>query len=415
MKKKEIVIVVLLIVFGFIYNAAQKGKIKFIDDFSGYLNERRLIGGQYAEFPQKGMIFPAPNKIIIDNPAGEIIIDKSADDQVHLLPSFRVYYLHKADVEAISRNALVHAEIENNELHVSGDYLSAFPYKRLRIRFELMVPEGVALSISNHEGNISIRHGGKDIFLKQENGNVFLEDIPSPVQIEIRGGNLDIKNIAGNVTIAAKQSDILLENASALRLQGKHGNYSLKKIKANVVIEHAYGDIFLDGAGQAEIFGRHSKLVVRNVENGVKLASTFQSIVIENIKGDVQLANRSGEIEIRHVNAKSMVIENSFADIAIADCAGENLNILLKNGNLDFMGANIADRLNIESRQANITLGLGVITDPTFSIKTNHGRIYNHSSVNLDIFQERDESFANRSGQKPEIIINNNYGDIHIK
>jgi hypothetical protein len=415
MKKKEIVIVVLLIVFGFIYNAVQKGKIKFIDDFSGYFNERRLISEQYAEFPQKQMVFLAPQKILIDNPAGEMIINKSADDQVRLSATLRVYYLDKADVEKISRNTRIHAETENNELHISGDYLSAFPYKRLRIRFELQVPEGVVLSVSNHEGNISISQSGKDVYLKQENGNVFLADIPSALQIDIRGGNLDVKNIAGNVIIDAKQSDILLENAAALRLLGRHGNYSLKKIKANVYIEHAFGAISLDGAGQAEIYGRHSKLVVRNIETGVKLSNAFQGIFIENIKGDVQLESRSGKIEINHVNARNIVLENSFADIAIADCVAETLNIVLKNGNLNFQGIKIADRLNVESRQGNIDLVLGNLTDPTFNIKTIRGRIYNHSTIGLDIFQEKDESFANRSGQKPEIIINSNYGDINLK
>jgi hypothetical protein len=110
-----------------------------------------------------------------------------------------------------------------------------------------------------------------------------------------------------------------------------------------------------------------------------------------------------------------MVIENSFADIAIADYSGETLNVLLKNGNLDFQSKTIADRLNIESRYATINLTLGVLADPIFNIKTVHGRIYNNSPVALDIFQEKDESFANRNGQKPEIIINNIYGDIYFK
>jgi len=58
---------------------------------------------------------------------------------------------------------------------------------------------------------------------------------------------------------------------------------------------------------------------------------------------------------------------------------------------------------------------LGVLSDPTFRIKTKHGRIYNKLPVPLEIFQENDESFANCSGQKPEIIINNIYGDIYLK
>ena len=115
----------------------------------------------------------------------------------------------------------------------------------------------------------------------------------------------------------------------------------------------------------------------------------FESIVLENILGDVHLSSRSSKIEIRHVNAKNMVIENSFADIAIADYSGETLNVLLKNGNLDFQSKTIADRLNIESQHAKINLVLGVLTDPTFNIKTQHGRIYNNSPIALDIFQRK--------------------------
>jgi DUF4097 and DUF4098 domain-containing protein YvlB len=285
----------------------------------------------------------------------------------------------------------------------------------LRIRFQLLVPEGVVLAVSNHEGNVSIRQSGKNIFLQQENGRVVLADIPSAVQVEIRRGKLDAKNIAENIAIDAQQSDIMLENVSALRIKGRNGNYSLKKIKNNVFIEHAYGDITLDDAEQAEIFGRHSKIVVRNIRNGIHLTNAFESIFLENINGDIRLSSRSSKIEIRHVHAKNMVIENSFADIAVEDYSGESLNVLLKNGNFDFQGKNISGRLNIESRQAEINLALGVLTDPLFNIKTKHGRIVNNSPIVLDIFQEKDESFANRSGQKPEIIINNIYGDINLK
>jgi len=414
MKKKEIVIVVLLIAFGFIYKAVEKGKINFAEDFSLAMNERSLVSVQYAEFPQKEMVFPAPEQITVDNPAGEVVIDRSADGQVHLWTFFRVYYADKADVEKISRQAKVLAGMEKNELKISADYPSAFPYKRLRVHFKLLIPEGAALAVSNHEGNISIRHGGKNILIKQEKGNVFLEDILAAVQLELRAGNLDAKNIAGKIIVDASHGDVKLENAAALQMQGKHGNIYLKNITNAVFIEHAFGDVTLDGAGQAEILGRHSKIVARHIENGVKITSTFQDIFIESINGDIQLSNRSGRVEICRVDAKNIIIENSFADIAVADCAGENVNILLKNGNLNFRDSRISNRMNIESQQANITLSMGVLTDPTFTIKTVRGRIFNHSAVGLEIFQEREECFANRSGQKPEIIINNHYGDIYL-
>lgn len=415
MKKKEIFIVALLIVFGFVYNAVDKGKIKFAEDFSRYWDERRLVSEQYEELAQAEKVFPAPGKITLTNPAGEIRIDRSDDGQVHLLSFFRIYYKDREEIKKTSRQAAIHAEVVNDELAISGNYSSAFPYKHLRFRFELLVPAGVVLAVHNSEGNVSIRNAGREIFLRQTNGHVVLADIPSSAEMEVRGGNLDIRNVAGNVVINAQRSDIHLENARALNVSGKHGNFSLQGIKTTVFIEHAYGAVTLDGAEQAEISGRHSKIEVRNVKNGVRLGNAFQSIVLERIDGDVHLSNRSGRMDIRHVNARNMVIENSFADMAITDFTGENLNIIFKNGNLTLTGSRILDRLNIETKQANIDLTLGEMHDPSVNIKTVHGRITNQSPLDLEIFRERKESFGNRSGQKPEIIINNSYGDIHLK
>jgi len=415
MKKREIVIVVLLIAFGFIYNAVEKGKIRFVDDFSRYFDQMRLVSDRYSEFPQNEKIFPAPRKITIANPAGEITIEKSADNQVHLFSIFRIYFLNKDEAGKIAQNAQVLSKIEKDELTISGDCQPVFPYKRLRIRLQLFVPDGVILAIDNREGIVSIRRCGKNIFLRQENGNVVLEDIPSTVQLEINHGNLHAKNIAENISIETRQSDIFLENAAALRFHGRHADCELKKISGNVWIEHSYGRITLDGAEQVEMFGRHSQITVRNIKNGLKLSNAFDGIVLENIHGDINLSSRSSQIEMRQVVAKNMVIENSFANTAIEGYSGEILNARIKNGNFILQASTITERLNIESRYAKIDLILGTWKDPIFNIKTTHGRIYNQSSFAMDIFQEKDESFANRSGQKPEVVINNIYGDIYVK
>ncbi|MCX6557917.1 MAG: DUF4097 family beta strand repeat-containing protein [Candidatus Aminicenantes bacterium] len=417
MKKREIVIVVLLIVFGVVYNVVEKGRIRFAGDFSRYFDPMRLVSDRYSEFPQNEKIFPAPGKITIANPAGEITIDKSLDNQVHLFSFFRVYFQDKEDTfsKKIVQHARVLTQVENNELTVSADCRPEFPFNRLRVRLQLLVPAGVVLALDNREGIVSIRHCGKDIFLRQENGNVVLEDIPSAVKLELTHGNLHAKNIAGNVAIATRQSEIFLEDAAAVRLQARHADCELKKIAGPVWIEHAYGRITLDGAGQAEVYGRHSQIAARNIRNGLKLSNAFDGILLENIHGDVSVSGRSSKIEMRQVIAKNMVIENSFADTVIEGYSGETLNALIKNGNFALSSSTIAERLNVESSYARIDLLPGAWADPAFNLKTSHGRIYNQSSFSMELFQEKDESFANRSGQKPEVVINNVYGDIYLK
>ncbi|MCJ7523840.1 MAG: hypothetical protein MUP71_01295 [Candidatus Aminicenantes bacterium] len=414
MKKKEWLVIVLLIVFGSIYHFVEKGKIRFLKDFSYYSDEKRLAGSQFLEFSEKEKIFQAVNEIVIENPAGEININKSKDNQVRFLAFFRIYYSNKSDVDKIYKKTSIKTELHENELKISGRYSSDFPYRRLRIHMQLSVPENVVLTITNHEGNVMIRNTGKNIQLNQENGNLVLENIPSGLQMELKNGNANIKNIEGHVEAIASRANIFLENVLSLRLQGKHGDYSLKKIKNSVFIEHAYGKLVLDDAAKVEIKARYSNVIARNIRNGITVANKYENIFIENIAGDIHVSSRLSKIDLLHVSGKNVVIENSFADINISDYSGENLDILLRNGNLNLQVKNAINRINIESKNAELILGFGLLIDPTFNIKTKHGRIYDHLSLDLEKYEENADRFANRIGEKPEILINNTYGDIHL-
>lgn len=415
MKKKEMIIVFLLIAFGLVYQAVEKGKIRFSQDFSYYSGDKRLTGSQFVEFSEKEKIFSEVNKIVIENPAGEININKSNDNQVRLLSFFRIYYSDKSVVDEIHKKTSIKTEFLDSELKISGQYLSVFPYQRLRIHMQLFVPENVVLAITNHEGNVVVRGTGKNIRLNQENGNLVLDNVPSGLQMDLKNGNANIKNIAGHVEIIASRANIFLENALSLRLQGKHGDCSINKIKNYAFIEHEYGKLVLTDAAKVEITARYSNVIARNIKNGMTLTDKYENIFLENISGDIHIASRLSKIDLVHVSGQNVVIENSFADIIISDYSGENLDVLLKNGNLNLQVKNAANRINIESQNAELVIGFGLLTDPTFNIKTKHGRIYDHLSLELEKYEENAESFANRTGQKPEILINNTYGDIYLK
>ena len=415
MKKKEWLVIVLLIVFGLVYHVVEKGKIRFSKDFSYYSDEKRLTGSQFLEFSEKEKIFQEVNEIVIENPAGEININKSKDDQVYFLAFFRIYYSNKSDVNKIYKKTSIKTEFHENKLKISGRYSSNFPYRQLRIHMQLSIPENVALTITNHEGNVMIRNTGKNIHLNQENGNLVLENIPSSLQMELKNGNANIKNIGEHVEAIASRANIFLENVLSLRLQGRHGNYSLKRIKNNAFIEHAYGKLVLDDAAKVEIKARYSNVIARNIRNGMTVVNKYENIFIENIAGDIHISSRLSKIDLLHVSGQNVVIENSFADINISDYSGENLNILLRNGKLNLQVKNALNRINIESQNADLTLGFGLLIDPTFNIKTKHGQIYDHLSLDLEKYEENADRFANRDGEKPEILINNTYGDIHLK
>ena len=168
----------------------KKARCRFVNDFSFYSDERQLKGSQFCEFPEKEKLFPAVSQIVIENPAGEVTVDKSADDQVHLVSFLRVYYSDKGSLDELRRRVEVKSDLDGGDLKISARYPETFPYQNLRILFRLLVPPGIALSISNQEGDMVIRDTGKDLQIDQENGNLVLENIPARTRIaaqELRG------------------------------------------------------------------------------------------------------------------------------------------------------------------------------------------------------------------------------------
>jgi hypothetical protein len=415
MRKREILLVIVLVVFGVIYRAVEKGKMQFVNDFSFYSDERRLKGSKFSEFPDKERIFAAANTITIDNPAGEITVNKSSDAQVHLLSITRVYYTDKSIIDGIRKKVVVQSVLDNGELKISVPSAADFPYQNLRVLLHVLVPQGTALTISNQEGDTIVRDIGRDVAIDQENGNLILENIPSGLKLRLKNCHANIKSIAAGVEIYSSRSNIILENAESLHFLGKHGDCSIKNVKNNVSLEHSYGKLLLDGVGKLEISGHFSDIVAKNVKNGAIITNKYENIVLENISGDIRVASRLSRMDFRNVTGRNVVIDNSFADTRLTDFSGENLDMLIRNGNLDLQVKNVTNRINIESQHAELTLVFGALTDPTINIKTKQGRIYAESPLQLEKYEENADSFLNRSGMKPDILINNVYGDIHIK
>ncbi len=415
MKKREIFLVFALILFGVIYQAVEKGKVRFASDFSFYSDARKLKGSRFAEFPEPEKLFANVRKVTIDNPAGEIIINRSDDGQVHLAHFLRVYYADRSDVETLRQRVRVTADFNDGELKIALHYSSPFPYRRLRAHFHLRVPEDTILALSNQEGDVIIKDAGKELNISQESGKLFLENIRSRIDLRLRKCNARLKGIADHVEIDISHGSISVESAVSLRLAGRHGDCTVKNIEKDVVIEHAFGKLVLDGAGKVEIKARHSDINARNIRDGVAVSDKYGTMTLEYVGGDMRFSGLSSTIDLNHASAGSIVVENAYADTRIRDFSGKNLDVLVKNGNLDLGVTSIADRINIRSQHAELKLVFAALADPTFNIRTKQGRIFIESPLELESYAEKEERFANRSGQKPEIFINNTYGDIRVK
>ena len=125
----------------------------------------------------------------------------------------------------------------------------------------------------------------------------------------------------------------------------------------------------------------------KNIQRGAVIANRFETTLLEDVSGDIRLTSRSGRIVLRRATAGNVVIENSFADIVLTDFSAANLDVLLKNGNLDLRVKNVTERINVEAEHAELDLVFAALADPTFNIKTRNGRIEAQPILGLETFR----------------------------
>jgi DUF4097 and DUF4098 domain-containing protein YvlB len=415
MKKREIFLVVVLILFGIIYQAVEKGKVRFAGDFSFYSGERRLKGNLFVEFPEPEKTFSGIGRITIDNQAGEIVVHRSDDGQVHLVSILRVYYTDKSEVAAQRAKVQVKAESSSDELNITLQHSSPFPYQHLRVLFRLLVPEQTALSIDNQEGDVIVKETGKEIRVRQENGRLFLESIRSGINLQLKNCNASIKNISGFADITASHGSVLADSIASFKLFSRHGDCTLKNVDQGAVVEQSFGRLDVDGAGKVDVNARHCDVRVRRIRGETVIVNKYGSILAEFTAGDVRLEGNASRIDLRHTAGGSTIIENRYANTSVQDFSGKSLDALVKNGNLDLAVTSVAERINVQAQYAELSLAFGALADPTFNIRSRHGRINVESPLSLETYVENDEYFANRIGQKPEVFISNSYGNVRLK
>ncbi len=414
MKRKEILLVVALVAFGLLYQAVEKGRVRIARDLSFYAGNRRPKGTRFSEFPGAEASHDRVSRVVVANPAGEIIVGPAADGRVHFSSQLRVYHSGRRAPENAGQEARARGDLVDGILKISVAAPSPFPYRRLRVMLRLELPPGVPLEVFNQEGDVIVRGMSGELSVEQKNGDLVLENIAAPARLRIANGGARIRDLAGEVDIRALRAKVFLQNAPAVRLEGRHGEFILRDIAGLAKAELAYGRLDLDGAGRLEVTARHGRIRAARVRQGAVVDNQYEPTFLEDMSGDVRVSSRSGKIDLRRVSAGVVVLENSYADVDVSGFAGSSLDVSLKNGRLVLRADRVDDRVNVNGSHADVDLFFSALADPAFSIKTVHGRISVPARLGLESYEEKEESFANRDGGKPEILVRAVYGNVKV-
>jgi len=215
-------------------------------------------------------------------------------------------------------------EIEN----VTGDItISSWDKNIVDIREELIMDvyteeeaeERVARKIKGYSQN------GNVITIKEENGSGVVDsdfEIKVPkkfnLEIQIRGGDLTIAQLEGNVRAVTSGGDIeLVDLSGVLEITTSGGDMSFKDISGRLNARTSGGDI--------ELVNIFCEANVNTSGGDIELLKATQKISLNTSGGDVDAADVEGDLNIK----------TSGGDIGVYNCSGSKISMQTSGGDIE--------------------------------------------------------------------------------
>lgn len=425
MKKRDIFIVVCLIAFGFIHHTIDSGDFGFVFFEGCHIRTRTMVDRGYPnDYKQNDIVYPAGETgsiktLLLRNPAGSIQVKKTLEPSLRIETTVRIYHRTRSKADSLSRDIEIknYIDQEKGECWVNVLPDEDFPYSRVRVHFILYVPEGIHLDLDNRYGDIRMDEGANPLNIQIRYGNLELGHLTAPVKISHREGRLVLHDIAGKIELACRYSRVHVKDAEELLVtECSHAKVLFERVKKTTTFERAsYSTINVTDSGGLTINGRHSPMKFINIQGAVSIRNNYEPVRLENINGDVVIETRACSLNLDNIVAGSMVIKNSYKNTRMQRIDTKNLDIVLTNGDLDVSLDRIEERLTIKNRHSRIELSIPENLEPLFTLELRYGDLFNQTGWEFNVAKARERLSAQSQGEKPMIIINNEYGDMTLK
>ena len=440
MKKRDIIIVIAALAFGFIYNAIKSGDfdIRFhrgIPSVSWQLYDKAYPNN----FDREEIRYTGVDKLEIRNIAGDIEVEKATVAEgetsvagIRVIPIVRVYHRDKKQAEKISRRIKIDTvetietittdnesdKKEKKKIQIEVKSMEDFPLRRTRVLFKLVIPETVELDLRNRYGDMEIDGCGSNISLDGKHGDITVKHVDSAVEINHKNGRVVLTNIQNSIDLSSRNSRIRINNVAGLKLDCYLANVDINKVEDKVDIENAaYSTIVMEEGSEFSVDGRHTKIKLRNINNNIQIKNSHQSITMTKIKGNIHINANNCRINMDEITSGEVVIKNAHNYVNIDKISADNLDVLMSNGDLDVGFDQSKEKMNIKNRHSRITLIYPSSISPVFNIQALYGSVTNRTPGELSVLKERGRELvtSHRLQGKPEITINTTYGDVLLE
>jgi DUF4097 and DUF4098 domain-containing protein YvlB len=291
----EVVLVILVCTAGSLMWAAHENGIHF--------NSRGLDwwGVQYDYQVSASAPAASANRIVFENPRGSIKVTGADTKDVTVTGHKTIRAYARPDADRTNGNTAVEIVPQGDRLLIRTNQDRAPDNQQISDELEVTVPRSMAMDARGHTGDFEIADVAGDVELASDRGDVRLARVGGNVRLDIgRSDLIRVVDLKGRLDVQGRGSDMELENiAGQVTIKGAYnGTLDFKKLDKPLQFEGARNTELSVQAVPGHINMDLGEFNGTDLIGPVRFVAQSRDIRIEQFTQSLELQTQRGDVEL---------------------------------------------------------------------------------------------------------------------
>jgi DUF4097 and DUF4098 domain-containing protein YvlB len=399
MKFRQIVLVVVLVLAGFVVFQVKTGKWSLDGDWV-WLDDLGFAGQEASAQEERTIQAPLPPAIEIENAHGAVEVRGGDQDFVQLTFKKTVWRRKKEDAESLVAQVKHILTATADKLVLSTNRAGIDRNNNIETSFVLTVPRSMTVRITNSHGPVVVDHV-KEATVRNRHGELQATNVAGPCDLETSYDDLEAEGIQGPCKIVNSHGDIragtiggdlsAATSYSRIRVDGVGGKADLSgtstdiealRVAGAVSADTSYEKVVLGDVGPAKVTGHNMEVIAEKVHGDLEVRTSYEPVRADGVEGRFIVDARNATVTGNGIDGPSISVKTSYENVTLTKFSGEAtvvnhngritleprdlkgpIDVRNENGNIDFLWP-AGERARLEARAKGGSVSWGLAAKP---------------------------------------------------
>ncbi|MCL4266749.1 MAG: hypothetical protein KJ069_26455 [Anaerolineae bacterium] len=181
---------------------------------------------------------------------------------------------------------------------------------------DLVINTGMENAVAISGADVEVQEAVDDLTINAGGDLKLVLPTAANLRIEYAGGDLVIRNLAGDLSLETARGDVVLTGVGHTKVNVVHGDIAAKNCNGLLSIQTLHGDAALRRVADAALGVIHGDLAVQVVNGRVDLHESYGDVSLRSVSGDVTISQCARDVNLRNLGGRTAV-QNVKGDIRL--------------------------------------------------------------------------------------------------